>query len=521
MPHDKLLIPNHRNTNFKDNEEYKWMIVRTLPGDEQKLQTIIGMYIQDRQETNILEVYNPVKQPTGKYHDRKTNSRSLFAKHIFVLATHRALDKFISECYPLGRILYSRKINPDEKATVWTIPERQMKFFRDFNENFADNVIVLERPYADYAFNPKTNLPNPTIKVLDGPLAGRIGYLSRFRGDRRLVFKMKNPYALGETTFSIPEIWNFHCVLLHNAECDRQSLGTKKSRAVDLLLGIIQSCVHDADCIPVLHEIIEILRQKPSLANLRNRLFPFNKQLSLALAQLSAEQAALVLHLARYEQQNPGYVAQNWPYLIIRPFLTPTSGISPAEGKEYAVLHHPHFTEYILPQTFSEQTYFAREGEERTVVVTYYAHIGIKKESDGRFTVFANWDEFLGEFFHTCGRAKNVLVGGMTKTVANEDSDGKKEVERQYESFRNYTPTLYRVLTDVASPVKCRKDFSLGKRTLNVMATSAALQREEDIAASPELQTLLSTCLQICHEINTSTHLAVWRRYLQSVWLHE
>ena len=61
-----------------------------------------------------------------------------------------------------------------------TIPEEQMRFFKDFNENYAEHVIVLEKPYSDYAFNPKTNEPNEIVKVLDGPLKGREGYLTRF-----------------------------------------------------------------------------------------------------------------------------------------------------------------------------------------------------------------------------------------------------------------------------------------------------------------------------------------------------
>ena len=31
---------------------------------------------------------------------------------------------------------------------------------------------------------------------------------------------------------------------------------------------------------------------------------------------------------------------------------------------------------------------------------------------------------------------------------------------------------------------------------------------------------LIKVCTGICREINTTTHLAVWRRYLRSVWLH-
>ena len=105
-----------------------------------------------------MEVYNPVKPKVGKAANDKQVYVPLFAGHVFVLATHEDLSAFIAAQYPNGHILYARKLNPDAMAEVWTIPEAQMRFFREFNENYADRVVVLERPYTDYAFNPKTIL---------------------------------------------------------------------------------------------------------------------------------------------------------------------------------------------------------------------------------------------------------------------------------------------------------------------------------------------------------------------------
>lgn len=311
------------STNRKDKTHYHWMIVRTLPGEERKLQQLIQRRINQGNEGNILEVYNPVKSIGEETATSKGLHVPLFAGHVFVLATHQDLSAFIADQYPNGHILYARKMNPDAKAEVWTIPEAQMRFFREFNENYADRVVVLERPYTDYAFNPKTNQPNPVIKVLDGSLAGKIGYLSRFKGNRRLVFNMQNPYGPGEKAFAIPDVWNFHCVLLHNAECDRTTLETKKARAVDLLLGIIQSCGYVDESISLLHQVTDILYKKPSLVHLCQQLFRKYKPLSQALTLLNAQQAELILYLMRYEQDHPGYVKQIWRKQVIRPFLTP------------------------------------------------------------------------------------------------------------------------------------------------------------------------------------------------------
>lgn len=183
------------DSDFQDDEHFHWMIVRTMPGEEKKLQRLLEKQIRKNKTQNILEVYNPVRSTVKETDASKSLNIPLFAGHVFVLAVQRDLSSFLADNYPNGRILYDRRSSTGEKTKVWVVPEAQMKFFRDFNENYADKVIVLERPYSDYAFNPKTNQPNALVKVLDGPLAGKIGYLARFKGNRRLVFQMQSPYG--------------------------------------------------------------------------------------------------------------------------------------------------------------------------------------------------------------------------------------------------------------------------------------------------------------------------------------
>lgn len=312
------------DSDYQDDEHFHWMIVRTMPGEEKKLQRLLEKQIRKNKTQNILEVYNPVRSTVKETDASKSLNIPLFAGHVFVLAVQRDLSSFLADNYPNGRILYDRRSSTGEKTKVWVVPEAQMKFFRDFNENYADKVIVLERPYSDYAFNPKTNQPNALVKVLDGPLAGKIGYLARFKGNRRLVFQMQSPYGKEPLAVAIPDIWNFHCVLVHSAENDVRTLQTKKARAVDLLLGIIQGTGGGEDSIRILHQMVEILVEKPSLVHLCQQLFKSYPALSQALAQLTPAEAELILYLVRYEQDNPGYVKQTWRRLILRPFLTPT-----------------------------------------------------------------------------------------------------------------------------------------------------------------------------------------------------
>lgn len=117
----------------------------------------------------------------------------------------------------------------------------------------------------------------------------------------------------------------------------------------------------------------------------------------------------------------------------------------------------------------------------------------------------------------TGGKANEKLVKG-TKSHVADNSDGKKNKEKLIESFRNYSPTLYNILAGEKSRVAAIENFRIGGETLNVFAIEMANKETDDVDdAKTEL---IKICTDICKEINTTTHLAVWRRYLRTVWLH-
>ena len=492
MPKDKL-----------NRVDFHWFVVRTQPGHENELCAVVRR--NKDKVSNILEAYCPTHTTVNVQIAGRSCRLPLFDGYVFVLATQNALADFIRDYYPRAVLMFNRKQSAESRATLCTIPEAQMRMFKDFNENYPDTAIPLERPYTDYAFNPKTNEPNDIVKVIDGPLAGTEGYITKFRRDKRLVYHLKGL----DMAVSIPNIWNFHVVRVHNAEGDRQTLGTIKERAVDLLIGLIQGCGYGDKTLPMLYEFIEELTIKPSLVDFCKSLYnKGHKELSQRFAKLDTKNAELILNLIRYEKDNPGYVKSNWKKLIIRPFLTPTPGAELKDNQHEIEIQHTNFTEIIRKVDITEQVYYPSKEEEGTITTPYYAHVGIiqDKENDN-FTLFANWDYFLDEYFMTAGKANEKLVKGI------KTSDSK---EKLIESFHNYAPSLYNVLTNEKSNVKAVKGFKVGEDTLNVMATTVTSVAGIDGAKDE----LINTCTDICTEINTTTHLAVWRRYLRTVWLH-
>lgn len=226
MPTDKL-----------NQVDYHWYLVRTRPGHEQELCTFIER--EKGKFRNILEAYCPANT-TINVRCGKTECRlPLFDGYVFMLATQGALTDFLRDNCPDAYLRYNRRQTSEEKATLFTIPETQMRAFRNFNENYADKVVVLEHPYTDYAFNAKTNEPNEIVRVIDGPLAGCEGYVCRIHRNKGLVFHVQGIMPGSHLTVSYPNVYDLHVVRLHNAEGDRLSIDTEKARAADLIIGML------------------------------------------------------------------------------------------------------------------------------------------------------------------------------------------------------------------------------------------------------------------------------------------
>lgn len=104
-----------------------------------------------------------------------------------------------------------------------------------------------------------------------------------------------------------------------------------------------------------------------------------------------------------------------------------------------------------------------------------------------------------------------MLIEG--KLTAGQEMKEQGEKGNMIESFRNFSPTLYKVLTDKDSSVKAIKDFKIDGIILDVMTLTTA-----DIAK--DINDLVHTCMGLCKKINSTHRLAILRRYLCSVWLH-
>ena len=497
---------------------FNWFIVRfDKPHQELKFQKFV--YDNRDISKNIIEVYCPTHTVVKEYYSKSPASRPasqpasqaspsqprpqprphlrpLFAGADFVYATFFALSDFLRKYCPGASIQYKKRLRPNQPSGPLIVPEKEMTDFRNFNENFADKVVLLPKSIKEYAFNNKGDMPNETLRIVDGPMAGLTGYLIKLDGNKGLAFQINNPYGGQPFTFGILNIWDFHVVRVHNVSEDRQSLSTMKARAVDLLIGLLQKdgC-EDKVLMDRLYSIMEQLRQGRSLV----QAYP-------AMNGLSLSDKELILNLIRYEKDEPGFVRKNWPRLTIRPFLTPTSGIHIPEGKDYALLPHSGFMEIVKRTRVEEEAFDPSHTSAMNMETCYYAHVGMIRNHGGVCTFFSDWNKFLGEYFATEG-------------------EGRKRLNV---SFANHAPTLLKVLRGEEASMQAVPSMHMGRGPcLNVMALSIPYSgpfEEDDLLADEAMEQALSafiaTGLAICREISSSSHLALWRGLISDIWLH-
>lgn len=539
----------------RDNTRLLWYEIKVPPGKELQLRDELESKMGD--VININGYYCPIrtthdefyKQDDGWYlgyggrPTKKSKNRTglyarkhdipLFSGRVFVHGTEEAIAKFLNERQLLkGSILYSAIVEDGKRRMPVTIPEEQMERLRDFNENFIDDPILLRHPFNDYAFNEKKGEPNETIKIVDGPLAGQTGYLIRIGRNRSkaMAFQMKDPTGKGYIPIGIPNILDYHIVRVHNAEIDPAVIATKKARAIDLLVGLIQGAgFKDDEVMNTLYEVVKRLLEHKTLENVADSFGKENrnpsddeKALSAALKNMDIDEQRLVHNLVRYEETFPDYVKSNWRDFVFRPFLTPTSGIRPLEdGKEYAVLPHDGFEEVIIPTSISEWTYYPKERKGSTETATYYAHVGIKDQGNGDYLVFTNWDGLLSKYFMTGGAAR-------ARLLKEPDSESGRDAKKLMESFFKYSRPLYDVLAG-QSVVKPIHKLELSTGTLDVLGIIIHgigqdlhidnLLSDKDVKDS--ISILINKCVEICQSLSSTPHLKAWRDYLNTVWLHK
>lgn len=292
------------------------------------------------------------------------------------------------------------------------IPDADMERFIYYNEQIAEDIqglSIVDKSYDDLI------LENDTIRILNGPLKGWVGVVKQIKKngkkDRHFLVRFGNNRCL-----NISNIRQYDIQVEHEATRGAKSEAVGVWRAIDQLIGYLQFRNPEEDAAATLRRLFEDYQKKLKLHRGRNQT---DKAYSIQKSTLEEAQKKEVLdHID--EAMHPNFRilaayfktdnATMWdalneliPDVLLRPFLTPSTGIPISAGQEYAAFWHNGIVELVLRchlrDFFRSKEY---EADKFNPVFDedyeYDAHIALLPNGDGRVKAITSWGAFYEKY---------------------------------------------------------------------------------------------------------------------------
>lgn len=514
-----------------------WYVIVTRAHQEHKVCDLLT----ERRRADILRVYLPERTTVSAVRGGRVERLPLLRCRVFVYGARRAIDAFLADCP------YAASLQRDHTARrIMTVPEAEMECFIEFNRHDVDRLLVLERPYRRYLFDPAKGRANVRARVIDGPFAGLEGLLVRVRKDHRLVFR------IGEMAVSIPNVWQWHLLRLTDADAADARRRTDPAYLIDRLTAALQRSGLTHETGRYLIWAVRRLQAEASLAGLcaeaaaNARIEPAPWQtVASAFTALTGAEAEALTSLSYYFSLHPDELDRRLADTPLRPFLTPVADAAdedwpseaaqrpevmpPAEGMETSapVCLLPHaedgFTECIGRLTLTEDAYRAEDETARPRRVTYETHVGRRGT-----LLFIDFQPLTDRFLRLSPETR----------------------QAQRKTLRQYHPALAAVFETMRAAVEPEKEppaetkaqLALRRLTFHpdtaprwclALDTAAAVpgvdatppgadaSAQAEPLAPPEAayERFVTEAAALLTAIARSTHLALWRDVLPELWL--
>lgn len=380
----------------------------------------------------------------------------------------------------------------DEIVKQAKIPDDDMERFIYYNDKIADGIeglSIVDKRYDDLI------LVNDTIRIFSGPMAGWVGVVKQVKNkgkkDRHLLVRFGNDRCL-----NISNIRQYEMQIEHEATKGSKSEAVGAWRAIDQIIGYLQAKEPTKNASDTLRKHFKKYLDK--LTVYRNR-HSSDIAYSNKVAEKTAAHQQKVLSniddsmrnnfriLANYFKADGGTLEQGLkeliPDIILRPFLTPTSGVSVPQGQDYAVLRHNGIVEFILRcnlrEFFRDKEY---EADKYAPVFDedyeYYAHFALLETAEGKVKAVCSWGGFYDYYasqskeerdkFHADLQSKKYPrllhlltqseykfekangIGGFSIETDIAYTDEMEELGRRTNEFFTLHPSLFAQLTAAA-----------------------------------------------------------------------
>lgn len=404
----------------------------------------------------------------------------------------------------------------DEIVKQAKIPDEDMERFIYYNDKIAEGIeglSIVDKRYSDLIST------NDTIRILSGPMAGWVGVVKQIKNkgkkDRHLLVRFGNDRCL-----NISNVRQYVMQIEHEATKGFKSETVDAWRAIDQMIGYLQAKEPAKNASATLRELF--LDYQKKLTAYRGRYSSEIAYYKKITAKEAAQQQEVLGNiddsmrnnfriLAHYFNADKATVEQGLqkliPDTILRPFLTPTSGVSIPQGQDYAVLRHDGIIELVIRcnlrgffrgKEYDADKYAPVFDED----YDYFAHFALLRTEIGKVKVLCSW-------------------GGFYDYYASQSNDEREKFLADLES-KKYPRLLY-LLTQsechfekvggiggfsIETDVAYTDDIEeLGRRTSEYFSLHSSLLDSLAVAAV---------------EVWKGARLLVWRQLLQRyVLLHK
>lgn len=311
----------------------------------------------------------------------------------------------------------SKSLALDEIVRQARIPDDDMERFIYYNDKIADGIeglSIVDKRYSDLV------KVNDTIRILSGPMAGWTGVVKQIKNkgkkDRHLLVSFGNDRCL-----DISNIRQYDMQIEHEASAGEKSEAVGAWRAIDQIIGYLQSKEPEKDAAETLRKLF-LNYQKKQTVYRNNHLSDIAYSKKVTNKNLEHRQKILdnidetmqgnFCILANYFKADRGTVEQGLkeliPDAILRPFLTPTSGISISKEKNFAAFRHNGIIEFVLRCNLREFFRGKEYDADKYAPVfdedyEYYAHFALLNTKSDKVKAICSWGGFY-EYYASQGR---------------------------------------------------------------------------------------------------------------------
>ena len=320
-----------------------------------------------------------------------------------------------------------KDVGQDDIIKTATIPDEDMEHFIYFSDKMADGIeglSIVDKRYDDLI------LENDTIRILSGPLAGWVGVVKQIKNkgkkDRHLFVRFGDNRCL-----NISNIRQYDMQVEHEATKGPKAEAVGVWRAIDQMIGYLQAQQPSLNAYNTLRNLF---------LDYQRKLFVYRNRNMTDLAYSNKKEEKTVAHqqwvleqIDRSMRNNFRILSNNFqagevtlkkwlneliPDATLRPFLTPTSGITIPQGQDYAVLQHNGITELILRcnlrDVFQDNDI---ESDKNTTEFDedydYYAHFALLKTGAGKVKAICSWGGFYDYYASQSSKERETFLENL------------------------------------------------------------------------------------------------------------